>query len=119
MPRFKVETRMQLQEVYKAFGIERAFDSRAQLTGICVAGATLNCIVHACSVEVNEDGAEAAVATATGGDLAASNDAAHPHKVNRAVLWVFPAVVCPWLGCAAPISLWNVALHIRCLPRPR
>ena len=26
--------------------------------------------MHACSVEVNEDGAEAAVATATGGDLA-------------------------------------------------
>ena len=70
MPRFKLETRMQLQEVYKAFGIERAFDSRAQLTGICVAGETLSCIVHACSVEVNEDGAEAAAATATGGDLA-------------------------------------------------
>lgn len=82
MPRFTAESTLDLIPVCKAFGIERMFSPGAELDGIVDADTYINLLRQACTIEVNEEGAEATAATVVGGELAA----APPSKIilNRA-----------------------------------
>lgn len=72
MPRFTGECTLDLIPVYKALGIERMFGPDAELDGIVNAGVYISLLRQACTIEVNEEGAEATAATVVGGELAAA-----------------------------------------------
>lgn len=68
LPRFKIGSGLRLEETLQALGLTEAFDSaRADFTGL--GGALhelyLGAVVHQAWVEVNEEGSEAAAASAT------------------------------------------------------
>jgi hypothetical protein len=74
MPRFAIETRVELQHVLGAAGMPLAFDpARADLTWIHVpepgeARSYVKAVIHQANIDVNEKGTEAAAATAVGMD---------------------------------------------------
>jgi serpin B len=67
LPRFRMETQFELSETLQAMGMRQAFGRSADLTGIATAeDLYVKAVVHKAFVEVNEEGTEAAAATAVG-----------------------------------------------------
>jgi len=64
LPRFKMETEFRLKPVLCALQAELAFSKEADFGGIGGEALTISEVVHRASVEVNEEGTEAAAATA-------------------------------------------------------
>ncbi|MDX9815788.1 MAG: serpin family protein [Smithellaceae bacterium] len=65
LPRFTLEYKAKLKEVLIALGMEVAFDGRADFSGIYAPGGIwINDVYHKTFMEVNEEGTEAAAATA-------------------------------------------------------
>ena len=73
MPRFAIETRVELNDVLTALGMQLAFDSRADYTGIHGPETAqdrihISKVIHQANIDVDEKGTEAAAATAVGMD---------------------------------------------------
>jgi serpin B len=66
LPRFTMETAFSLKPVLCALGAELAFSDDADFTGIGAERLKISEVVHKAFVEVNEEGTEAAAATAVG-----------------------------------------------------
>ncbi|GFT44644.1 serpin B10 [Nephila pilipes] len=66
LPKFRIEYAKSLVSTLKSLGMRKAFnDGEADLTGICdVEGIYVSEIMHKAVIEVNEEGSEAAAATA-------------------------------------------------------
>jgi serpin B len=64
LPRFKLTYAASLNEPLKALGMADAFGARADFSGMCSGEARIDQVRHKTFVEVNEEGTEAAAATA-------------------------------------------------------
>jgi serpin B len=65
LPRFKMSSRFELQETLKKMGMVHAFSSQADFTKMFEGGGGgINDVIHQAFVDVNEQGTEAAAATA-------------------------------------------------------
>jgi serpin B len=65
MPKFKLETRYELPEHLKAMGMIDAFSGAADFTGMATSSpGSIAHVTHKAFVDVNEEGTEAAAATA-------------------------------------------------------
>jgi serpin B len=64
LPRFKMETEFELSGVLRAMHADLAFSDEADFTGIADEPLKLSKVIHKAFVEVNEQGTEAAAATA-------------------------------------------------------
>ncbi len=71
LPKFKLETEYELNEPLKQMGMPRAFEPYAEFTGMCRWSGTdiidplyIKTVRHKAFIEVNEEGTEAAAATA-------------------------------------------------------
>jgi serpin B len=65
MPRFKMEAAFSLNETLEALGMRRAFSGDADFSGISSAETLcISAVLHKAYVDVNEQGTEAAAATA-------------------------------------------------------
>jgi serpin B len=92
LPKFKVETALQLQEALQQLGMKVAFEPhQADFSGMTgKQELAITAVVHQAFAEVNEEGTEAAAATAVVGSRGRSNvfRADHPFifwiRENRA-----------------------------------
>ena len=67
LPKFKVETRYELPEHLKALGMKDAFGPGADFTGMAASSpGWITAVTHKAFVDVNEEGTDAAAATAVG-----------------------------------------------------
>ncbi|XP_072379462.1 alaserpin-like isoform X10 [Diabrotica undecimpunctata] len=64
LPKFKIESKIDFKPILKSFGITQMFESTADLTGIAKAPLKVDFVVQKAFIDVNEDGVEAAAATA-------------------------------------------------------
>jgi serine protease inhibitor len=86
LPRFQVESRIQLQEALSTLGMRSAFESgQADFSGMSDERLFLSSVIHRARIETNEEGSEAAAATAAvmslasaGGKMPVSFRADHP-----------------------------------------
>jgi serpin B len=85
LPRFKVTSEFELSETLKAMGMPTAFEA-ADFTGMSSAGAAISQVLHKAFVEVNEEGTEAAAATAV--ILAESASLAPSFRADRPFVFV-------------------------------
>ena len=84
MPRFKLEYEATLNDTLKALGMEIAFDSGADFSGMGPTGLFISEVRHKTFVEVNEQGTEAAAATA----VIVVESAPQVFQVNRPFFFV-------------------------------
>lgn len=93
LPKFKAESRFDLAEVLSNLGMPLAFDpSRANFHGIRTFGTDVNIyiskVVHKAFVDVNEEGTEAAAATAVGMvNITSMPSEPHVFNANRPFLY--------------------------------
>ena len=67
LPRFEFKTNYKLEEPLQELGMKRAFTSAADLSGIATAEAlNIDFVVHKAFIKTDEEGSEAAAATAVG-----------------------------------------------------
>jgi len=82
LPRFRVGSMYELSDVLREMGMERAFSASADFSGMTeIANNFISFVVHKGWIEVNEEGTEAAAATAIGFErtsVGASFVADHP-----------------------------------------
>ena len=64
LPKFKVTAKCQLQDTLEALGVVRAFRDDADFTGISSSPVRISAVVHQAYIDVDEQGTEAAAATA-------------------------------------------------------
>ena len=64
LPKFKIEYENQLKKTFKALGVNEIFKDSANLEEITDAKVSVSKIIHKAVIEVQEEGAEAAAATA-------------------------------------------------------
>jgi serpin B len=75
MPKFKIETRAELRDVLSAMGMERAFTTNADFSRITgQRNLKIGFVVHQANIDVDENGTEAAAATAVGFDTSGGGD---------------------------------------------
>src|SRR5262249_48017418 len=82
LPRFTVEAEFSLKPVLCALGAELAFSDKADFSGIGEEPLQISEVVHKAFVEVNEEGTEAAAATAVSMGLCAVTPATEPVVFN-------------------------------------
>jgi serine protease inhibitor len=63
LPRFRLESKYDMQEALRAMGMSSAFDPAADLSGMSAAPLHLGTVLHKAFVAVNETGTEAAATT--------------------------------------------------------
>ncbi|XP_043472672.1 uncharacterized protein LOC122505241 [Leptopilina heterotoma] len=63
LPKFKIESTIDLNSILEEMGMKEAFTSQANLTGIAEGKLNVDKVKQKTVIEVNEDGAEAAAAT--------------------------------------------------------
>jgi serpin B len=92
LPRFKAETKFSLREPLEGLGMKDAFTGKADLTGMHTSPEKLfiSHVLHKAFVEVNEEGTEAAAATAVvvSKASAAIDDRPKVFKADRPFLFV-------------------------------
>ncbi len=67
LPKFKLEWKFELSKTLAAMGMPLAFSDQADFSGLDGSRSlTIGCVIHQAFVEVNEEGTEAAAATAVG-----------------------------------------------------
>lgn len=64
LPRFKLEYQTELNDALSALGMEIIFHEAADFSRMCALPVAIETVIHKAAVEVNEEGAEAAAATA-------------------------------------------------------
>ncbi|CAG2064232.1 unnamed protein product, partial [Timema podura] len=70
LPKFNIETTLDLVETMKQFGIEDVFNDQSDLSGVTSSNRLyLNTFVQKAFIEVTEEGAEAGAATGDGGGV--------------------------------------------------
>jgi serpin B len=83
MPRFGLDTRAGLIPALKALGMDLAFDStRADFTGMTADGLSIGMVIHQANIDVDEEGTEAAAATAVGMDTTGGCGGPQPLKTK-------------------------------------
>ena len=97
LPRFSIESRVDLKEALKALGMPLAFDlQRADFTGIATLpeGLYLAKVIHQANIDVDEKGTEAAAATAVLGATGGPGDISKPVviRADRPFLFVLTDV---------------------------
>ena len=80
-PRFELTSKFSLASVLSRMGMETAFSSRADFSGMCEEPLFIGAVEHKAFVQVNEEGTEAAAATAVTMQLLASAQAEPPKFV--------------------------------------
>ncbi len=63
-PKFKVETTYEFSNILKHFNVKTLFTDQADFSGLSVTDVYVSKIIQKCFVEVDEEGTEAAAATA-------------------------------------------------------
>ncbi len=82
MPKFAVDTKVDLAQVLSAMGMPAAFDSStADFTGISPTPLFISDVIHQANIDVDEKGTEAAAATEVGGMGAAGEGPTPPPPV--------------------------------------
>ncbi|HEX5445228.1 MAG TPA: serpin family protein [Pirellulales bacterium] len=85
LPRFKITSQLPLKDALKALGMTRAFSEDADFSGMTsFEDLKLYAVIHAAFVNVDEEGTEAAAATAVMKDAAAAPPREDPPVVFRA-----------------------------------
>lgn len=79
LPRFTIETSYEIGAELRAMGVQRAFSNDGEFGGITAMPLTISMILHKARVEVNEEGTEAAAATA----IAVRAGAGMPLKITE------------------------------------
>lgn len=65
LPKFRTENRIYLEEAFQKVGMKKPFEGRADFSGMSNAGyISIDKIIHQSYIDLNEDGTEAAAATA-------------------------------------------------------
>jgi len=64
LPRFRIDTGLQLGDTLQSLGVRRAFESGADFSGISSEPLSISAVVHKAWIDVGEKGTEAAAATA-------------------------------------------------------
>jgi serpin B len=103
LPRFELETSVELSSAMKLLGARRAFEDTAEFAGISSEELKINKVLHKVKVEVDEEGTVAAAATA----------------VRLYVLGPSPVVPCFQMTCDRPFAFCILAeppSRSRCKP---
>ena len=90
LPKFKVTAKCELQDTLAALGVVRAFRDDADFSGICalVRCTWISAVVHQAYIDVDEQGTEAAAATAAVVRVMAMAAALPGKPPHRAAQWV-------------------------------
>ncbi len=82
LPRFKINTTLTLNNILAEMGVQKAFSSEADFSGITSSSVAVDAVMQKCFIEVNEAGSEAAAVTSVGIRLTSMHDAPKPFIMN-------------------------------------